>query len=259
MPFFPNFLCSVVLVTFLVVNTGVAHSPELWKRVHTGEDSVIDLNTSRIEFDVGYILRIEIRTILNTSEELRDKSRTKYLTRLETVEYNLRQPKYRIIHVVLLDSSGRTVQTFDMKSAEWRPLKPGGMMERLIYGVQPSLPFGRWNIVSSRLVEGTSTRDQTPPELERLIGGSIWLEADRAIVNESSCGSPAYKSERVSLSELSRRLGVDVKLSQQSDIEMIIVNCESDGWAPPRSLLIKLPEGEMLMLWNGVFLTIKRS
>ena len=259
MPVFSKSLCSVVLGTFLVVNTVVAQSPELWKRVHTGEDSVIDLNSSLIEFDVGHILRIEIRTILNTPEELRDKSRTKYLTRLETVEYNLRQPKYRIIHVVLLDSSGRTVQTFDLKSSEWKPLKPGGMMERLIYGVQPSLPFGRWKIVSSRLVEATTTRDQTPPELAGLIGGSIWLEADRASVNESSCGSPAYKSERVSLSELSRRLGVDVKLSQQSDIEMITVNCESDGWSPPRSLLIKQREGDMLMLWNGVFLTLKRS
>ena len=259
MPDFPKSLCSVVLGTTLLVSTVVAQSPELWKRVHTGEDSVIDLNTSLVEFDVGHILRIEIRTILNTPEELRDSSKTKYLTRLETVEYNLRQQRYRIIHVVLLDSSGKSVQTFDMKSAEWKPLKAGGMMDRLLYGARSSLPFGGWKIVSYRLVEATSTRDQALPELERLVGGSIQLEADRANVNESACRAPAYKSERVSLSELSRRLGVDVKLSQGSDFETITVNCESNGWSPPRSLLIKLPEGDMLMLWNGVFLTLKRS
>lgn len=259
MTILPKSLCSVVLATFLIVSTVVAQDPGVWQRVHTGEDSVIDLNTALVEFDVGHILRIEIRTILNTPEELRDNLRTKYLTRLETVEYNLRQQKYRIIHVVLLDSSGKKVQTFDMKSAEWKPLRPGGMMDRLLYGARPSLPFGGWKIVSYRLVEGTSTRDQASPELERMIGGSIGLEADQANVNESVCKLPAYKSERVSLSELSRKLGVDVKLSLGSDIEMITVNCESNGWVPPRSLLIRLPEGDMLMLWNGVFLTLKRS
>src|SRR5688572_9333132 len=134
MTYFRKSLCLVVLGTFLVVSTVVAQDPVLWQRVHTGEDSVIDLNKSLVEFDVGHILRLEIRTILNTPEELRDTSRTKYLTRLETVEYNLRQKRYRIIHVVLLDSSGKTVQTFDMKAAEWKLLKPGGMMDRLLYG-----------------------------------------------------------------------------------------------------------------------------
>jgi hypothetical protein len=36
------------------------------------------------------------------------------------------------------------------------------------------------------------------------------------------------------------------------------VKCEA-GWDPPQTLLIKAEEREMLMLWNGVFLVLKRE
>jgi len=35
--------------------------------------------------------------------------------------------------------------------------------------------------------------------------------------------------------------------------------CEASGWQPPKCLLIKGNEGELLMLWNGVFLVLKRD
>jgi hypothetical protein len=40
---------------------------------------------------------------------------------------------------------------------------------------------------------------------------------------------------------------------------MVTINCKDGGWQPPMSLLVKLRDGEMLMLWDGVFLVLKRE
>jgi hypothetical protein len=39
---------------------------------------------------------------------------------------------------------------------------------------------------------------------------------------------------------------------------MTTIKCERGGWQPPYSLLVKVRDGEMLMLWKGVFLVLKR-
>jgi hypothetical protein len=41
-------------------------------------------------------------------------------------------------------------------------------------------------------------------------------------------------------------------------VETTALKCEGRGWAPPQSLLLKVKEDEMLMLWSGVFLVLKR-
>ena len=251
------------LLITIVLSLGVqaaAQQSSSWKRVYTGDGYVIDLNVTSLEFGSDQILRAQIRTVLEKEEPIKDIPGGKSKSRVEQIEYKLRNGNYRITEVVLLDSAGKPLQTQNPNAAVWKPLKSGGMMERILLATRPALPFGKWKVAASRLAE--DVKDKRPSEeLSKFIGASVSLEAQLAKVDQSVCGNPAYKSEHFTVTELSRRLGADIKLPEvQSDsVDLIYVKCENNGWEPPQSMLVKLPEGRMLMLWKGVFLTLKRT
>ena len=117
---------------------------------------------------------------------------------------------------------------------------------------------GKWKL---RIIVALTDGNKRFNELQRLIGASVWLEGERAQVDQTVCQIPLYKSDHFSVGELARKLGSDIKLPElQSDqVDLIYVKCEGGGWRPAQSMLVKLPEGRMLMLWKGVFLTLKRT
>lgn len=237
------------------------HEPNTWHRVYTGEESVIELNTVSVKFDDSRVLRMNLRTVLEKEESLRERPGAKYKTRLETVEFKLDRKEYRLIQVDYLDSAGKTINSYKSLSAEWKPVRPAGMMDRLFYASQTFLPFGKWKVVSYSFAEGGTGTTENAAELNRLIGTPVLLEAARARIDESVCTSAAYKSSHLSIKELSRRMGMDIKLSglHADEVEIISIKCESGTWEPPQSLLIELREGGILMLWKGVFLTLKKE
>jgi len=134
-------------------------------------------------------------------------------------------------------------------------------MDRVLLAARPGLPFGKWKVASYRFAEGGEQTTEQSQELQRLIGASVWLEGEIAQVDQTVCQIPLYKSDHFSVGELARKLGSDIKLPElQSDqVDLIYVKCEGGGWRPAQSMLVKLPEGRMLMLWKGVFLTLKRT
>lgn len=250
----------LLIIVVLLPVQATAQQSSSWKRVYTGDGYVIDLNVMSLEFGSDQILRAQIRTVLEKEEPIKDIPGAKSKSRVEQIEYKLRNGNYRITEVMLFDSADKPLQKQNANAAIWKSLKSGGMMERVLLAMRPALPFGKWKVASSRLVEGDN--DKRPSEeLPNFIGASVSLEAQLAKVDQSVCGNPAYKSEHFTLTELSHRLGVDIKLPEvQSDsVDLIYVKCENDGWEPPESMLMKLPEGRMLMLWKGVFLTLKRT
>lgn len=252
------FIGFVVLTSGLVPSTAAQDSP-VWKRVYTGDGYVIEVNVGSFEFVANGILQGQIRTVHKKEEVLKDGAKSK--TRLETVEYNLRQRVYRSVQVVLLDTSGKPVQTQDLTTAVWKRLRPAGIMDRVLLISRVGLPFGQWKVASYRLAEGGDQNTEGSEELNKLIGASVSLEGEKAQVDQTVCLIPVYKSEHSSVGELARKLGSDIKLPEvQSDqVDLIYLKCEGGGWRPPQSLLVKLPEGRMLMLWKGVFLTLKRA
>ena len=252
------FLLIIIELSLAVEAT--AQQSSSWKRVYTGDGYVIDLNVTSLEFGSDQTLRAQIRTVLEKEETIKDVPGGKSKSRVEQIEYRLRGGDYRITEVVLLDSAGKALQTQNPNAAVWKPLKSGGMMQRVWLATRPELPFGRWTVAAYRLPEGEQPK-QPSEELANFKGTSVSLEAQLAKVGQSACSNPIYKSEHFTLAELSRRLGAAIKLPEvQSDnVDLIYVRCENDGWQPPESMLVKLPEGRMLMLWKGVFLTLKRT
>ena len=99
------------------------------------------------------------------------------------------------------------------------------------------------------------------PELARLVGTRVRLQSDRVAVGATVCTAPAFEDRRASKEEFSRSFGIQFESIgiKAEQVEAINVRCEGSEWAPPQSLLVKVSEGAMLMLWDGVFLVLKRE
>ena len=232
---------------------------EEWKRVYTGEDSVIDVSVPSLSLDTGHILRVRFRTILSKAESLKGNPGTKYKSRFESVEFKLPSSQYRYREISLLDSAGKTVWSDEPNpSQEWRALKEGGMMKRLFDAARQLSPFGSWKVIDYRFAQGPSVDSQ---EFRRILGTRVRIASDRAEVGTKICSLPAYQSKLVSDKDLDQELGISMVAVgiKENHAETVVVKCESNDWKPSQSLLVKLPEGGLLMLWQGVFLVLKKE
>ena len=228
-----------------------------WQRVYTGEDSLIDVDVASLTFGANRIVRVRYRTIYSKPESLTSKPETKYKSRLEIIEFKLIPRLYRLRETSLIDSSGKTIQSYEAPLSDgWKVFKSGGIMQRLFEMVGAVPPFGNWTVVAYRFPEGDATGGR---ELAKLIGTRIRLNPDNATVGAKTCSAPEYES--IDDQEFSRELGISLKNIgiKTNHADMIVVKCDGNGWSPPRSLLVKLPEGGMLMLWDGVFLVLKKE
>ena len=230
-----------------------------WQRVYTGEESVIEINPSSLKFEPDRILRVQFRTIFSHTQTLPGASDTKYKMRLETIDFKLNEGRYRLSETSLLDSNGKELQWYSTSQMrEWRVLKSGGVTEKLFSAIRAIPPFGSWKVIAYQLVDADPSQPKIN-ELEELIGVRVNLQPHRAEVGQETCSLPAFEDKRASNEGLFRELKVALKsIGAPESAEMITISCKGSGWQPPKSLLVKVREGEMLMLWEGAFLVLKR-
>jgi hypothetical protein len=236
-------------------------SKDKWYRVYTGEGSVIEINASSLRFQPDHILRVQFRTIFSNPETLGGGSGEKYKTRLEAIEFKLDERRYRISDTTLLDPKGKELQWYTTdQMREWRVLKPGGVTERLFNAARGMPPFGNWKVIAYRSAAGELNQPASK-ELEKLIGVRVCFDALRAEVGSEICSVPAFEETSPPSATLFRDLATVLKSIgvQPGSTDMVTINCKDGGWQPPMSLLVKLRDGEMLMLWDGVFLVLKRE
>ena len=255
-------ISKATLITCLLVFTTAFQAQEIkdkWQRVYTGEDSIIEINESNHSFEPGRVMRVEDLTQLSQNQEkdqqyfsnaIQDSSRK--------IDLRLTGKQYRVFETTIIDAAGKTLSSYQTQSAEdWRVIKPNGIMERLFYAARVLPPLGNWKAVSYRFADGSPNLR----ELNRLIGTPVRLSLDQAVVGTKVCSVPDYQDRSVTKEELSKELGVQVDAIgiNTSSVATIGLKCAGTGWSPPQSLLIKSANDEMLMLWEGVFLVLKRE
>lgn len=129
----------------LPVSIAAQSEKERWQRVYTSEDSIIEIDESRVTFGSAQIGRVRFRTIFSQPQVLEEKSALKYKTRLETIEFRCAEKPadvlkivpsmpiyYRLYEAELLDAKGKVLRTYEWDPSEdWRSVKFGSMMEKM--------------------------------------------------------------------------------------------------------------------------------
>jgi hypothetical protein len=121
------------LAILLVPTTLCAQQqPPEWLRVYTFDESVIDIKTSEVVTLFGERGRVTFRWSFDRPEALAVGSRIKYKSRLEVIEFDCVEHRYRPYEITFFDSSGK-VRALEAKSPDgpWNDVARGSMTERL--------------------------------------------------------------------------------------------------------------------------------
>lgn len=249
------FVCLAVLPTF----TQKLSSP--WLRVITQEDHVIDIDRSSLRFQKSSVVEVRIRTVLSSPESVPNQRSVKYATRIDSMHYDLKAKKYRILASSFLDSAGRSI--LDISSSDQEAWKsPIGVTGRqLMSAVNGLPPFGSWKVVTYGYGSGDPPSKDDPAELKDLVGSLIVLETSgMRIGRKSECMEPSFRSWETKDVEVQDRLGVSLKSFgfAEAKLDTVIIQCEKKGSSLSPSYVLLLSDNRTVLLWNGVFLELER-
>jgi hypothetical protein len=124
---------AILLFAFLLSSTSLAAQqlPE-WYRVYTFDESIIEMNTTLVTFGGKDIGRVRLRWTFDQPEALSGEPQVKYKSRLEVMEFNCSQRRYRLYEVTLFDEAGRVIRKEEINPPdEWRTVRFGSVMESL--------------------------------------------------------------------------------------------------------------------------------
>jgi len=117
---------SLALLLSLVSAT--AQTPSEWERVHTFDDSFIEINTllrTHISKDVW---RMRFRWTFVQPQQL--SNTLQYQSKLEVKEFNCLEDRARTYHVTFFNSQGDIVHIDDVPG-EWRTASASGMLQKM--------------------------------------------------------------------------------------------------------------------------------
>lgn len=122
------------LLLLLLPSINPAQLKERWERVYTLDDATIALNVTKVEFNDKGMGRVQFRWNFNRPQMLDGSSEARYKSRVETIEFNCDRRRYRLMAFTLFDAKGKSLFSTEPESLEkeWRFVKGGSMMERLL-------------------------------------------------------------------------------------------------------------------------------
>ncbi len=123
-----TFLPFVILLSSTCLTAQV---PE-WYRVYTFDESIIEMNTSQVTFGGKDIGRVRFRWTFDQPEALSGEPQLMYKSRLEVMEFNCSQRRYRLYDLIFYDAAGKVIRSEEMNPpVEWRAVTFGSVMEKL--------------------------------------------------------------------------------------------------------------------------------
>lgn len=253
-------IALAVLFLLFYVPAAVAQKDADWLRTVTQEGFVIDVDRTSLVLGQDRVIGARFRTTLLREEPVPEKPTVMYLTRLDTIQFNLKAGQYRMFKSTLLDASARVVTSLTSDGADsWKPMR-SRTGSRLFRAASQLAPFGTWNVLTYNYASGQPPAKDDPSELQSLVGTRITLELDRVQAGEQECRSPVFEPKTVSDKEFSERSGSPLKsLGITADkVDAIVLTCEGNNKFPPQTLILKLPGRRALILWEGVFFEIER-
>jgi len=119
-------------VAFLLSFTSsfAQRQPSEWQRVYTFDDSIIEMNTANVIIG-GNIARVSFRWTFDQPQVVDGQSQLKYNSRLEVIEFNCTDQRFRPFETALLDLAGKAIHEESDPQAKWRTTS-GIMMDKLM-------------------------------------------------------------------------------------------------------------------------------
>jgi len=287
------FVLALIVVAVPAVKGFPQKQSDKWLRVITGEESMIDLDKSSLVLEPNQLLHADFRTTFLRDEPIPELPDTRYLTRLDTIQFNVKNEEYRVLKSTLFDPSGKVVLSSQPRNAsDWKRTY-GGTNSRLYNAAIQLAPFGWWKVKSFRYASGETPQKDDPTELTSLVGTDLSLQLGNVQISNKSCRSPIFEPLTISAEQFLRKLGGPLKSLgvQASKISALMLTCETVSTVvfpepeslptlktkvapravqytvvkkadpkdfPEQTLILLLAQGKALMLWDGVFLEIER-
>ena len=120
-------------VAFLLSSTSsfAQRQSSEWQRVYTFDDSIIEMNTANVIIG-GHIARVRFRWTFDQPQVIDGQSQLKYNSRLEVIEFNCTDQRFRPYETALLDLAGTPIRHERTDpQAKWRTTS-GIMMDKLM-------------------------------------------------------------------------------------------------------------------------------
>jgi hypothetical protein len=145
-----------------------------WYRVYTFDESMIEMNTSLVTFISKDIARVRFRWTFDQPETLSGEPQLKYKSRLEVLELNCSQRRYRPYHFTFFDTTGEIVRLEENPVDEWLKVSSGSMTERLF---TPAC-----KLIKQKTRTAAASSEKTEPKYKV---GQMWSYKTRAGEGES--------------------------------------------------------------------------
>ncbi len=109
-----------------------AEGKDKWRRVYTMEDSVIDMNLSKVTFGLEKVGYVRFRTTFSRPLPVHVSPELKYKRVVETIELKCPSKLYRVIEATLFDDKGDPIRSDRLEPPPaWKTVEAASMMKRL--------------------------------------------------------------------------------------------------------------------------------
>jgi hypothetical protein len=247
-------------VTLMGISAFPQNSTEKWLRVLTDEDTIVEVDKTSLKLDQDRIIEARFRTQLASPEAIPGRAGIKYQTRLDVIQFNIGESRYRIAKSDLLDASDTVVLSSFMNDEKgWKPVK-SHTASLLLSAAGQLAPFGVWRVVTYRYASGEPASEQDPAELKSLIGSYFQIKANELMVGYATCARAIYSPKTITNEEFISRVGSSLEsLGLPADrVDTIRFTCDSQDHLSTSGFILRLGGNKSLVLWEGVFLEIER-
>jgi hypothetical protein len=244
-----------LVLGFLALATSRAFAQEdEWHRVVTGAGFNIDIAVESLKLQADNRVSARFKTTLSKAEPIGGSSKTKYKTRIETIEFDTNSGQYRVLETSLLDESGKVA--LSSSSDQWKPIR--GTAAELRNRALNLPPFGTWKVMTYRYADGRPPSASDPPELKALIGNYLWLNFSSVQLGGKSCQNPHFQLETVENDAFFNRTGSPLKAIgiDAIKVDAVLMKCSNDISGTKQTFFLQLPTGKLLLLWEGVFVEL---
>jgi hypothetical protein len=258
MKYSPNAIRFGSILSVICVATLIATAQEKknWVRVKTGVDTIhVDETSLTFRPDAsGY--SADYRTTLAEPEPVPAKKGLNYAARIDKIEFG---QGYRILSTKFLNHNGVVVHSLEFgDNAPWRQ-SFGDTAAAMSSVVRKLNPFGAWEVLEYRYATGEAGSPNDDKELRDLPGSRIQFEPSTASVGGSRYNISSLVGKTVSNADAKKYFDTSLAaLGIEGDNLPAVRFTVTNGGEPSQSFLLRVNPERAIMLWEGVFLELRR-